>query len=98
MKKIVFLLLVLALMLSCDDDNSKENRDSYAYFQRRLNAEMKYSSLKAVFGEPDDDIGSGIHIYVYNLDDGTRVVIGYTDSIMYARQLDKDNQLLNTLI
>jgi hypothetical protein len=98
MKKIACFLLAVASTLSCDEDDARDNQDSYAYFQKRLDAEMKYPSLKAVFGEPDDDIGSGIHIYVYNLDDGTRIVIGYTDSIMYARHVDKDNQLLNTLV
>src|SRR5687768_16770491 len=97
MKKIACLLFAVALMLSCADNDVSENKDSFEYFQKRLNAEMKYSSIKEVFGEPDNDIGSGIHIYVYNLEDGTRILIGYTDFIMYARHVDENNQLLNTL-
>jgi hypothetical protein len=98
MKKLVSIIFAITLMVSCADDDVNENRDTYMYFQKRLNAEMKYNTIKAVFGEPDADIGSGIHIYVYNLEDGTRIVIGYTDFIMYARHLDEDNQVLNVLV
>ena len=40
-------------------------------------------------GEPDKDIGSGIHIYVYELADGSVVKIGTPDDkhIMYAMQV-----------
>jgi hypothetical protein len=98
MKKIACLLCAVALVLSCADIDVNENKNSFEYFQKRLNAEMKYPSIKAVFGEPDSDIGSGIHVYVYNLEDGTRILIGYTDYIMYARHVDENNQLLNTII
>ena len=98
MKTIACFLIAIALIVACDNDDVQENKDSYGYFQKRLKAEMKYPALTAVFGVPDDDIGSGIHIYVYNLDDGSRIVIGYTDFIMYARHVDEDNQLLDTII
>jgi hypothetical protein len=37
-------------------------------------------------GEPDGDIGSGIHIYVYQLSDGSVVRVGTPDNkrIMYV--------------
>jgi hypothetical protein len=98
MKKLVPMIIAVTLIVSCVDDDVNENKDTYAYFQKRLNAEMKYNSIKSVFGEPDADVGSGIHIYVYNLSDGTRIVIGYTDFIMYARHLDEDDQVLNVLV
>lgn len=50
-----------------------------------------------VFGAPDDDIGSGIHIYVYNLKDGTQVHIAYTDKLLSARHVD-GNQFLDKII
>jgi hypothetical protein len=59
---------------------------------------MNYKDLKLIFGLPDEDIGSGIHIYVYHLDDGTKIVIGYTDYIHNARHLDKDENLLHSLV
>ena len=74
------------------------NRDSIEYFQSFLKPDMDYKRLKSVFGEPDGDTGSGIHIYFYDLDDGTKVIIGFTDKILYARHVDQDHQLLDELI
>lgn len=97
MKGIFFIFFGLAVVLaSCDD--SDINRDSIEYFQRHLKPDMNYKTLTFIFGEPDSDIGSGIHIYVYNLDDGTKVYVGYTDKILYARHFDENNQLLEQLI
>jgi hypothetical protein len=98
MKKFACFLLAAILIFSCADDDANESPNTYEYFQKHLNPDMKYNTITAVFGEPADDIGSGIHIYVYNLNDGSHIVIGYTDFIMYARHLDKDNQLVDTLI
>ncbi len=38
-------------------------------------------------GEPDQDAGSGIHIYVYRLSDGSEIWIGTPDAseIWYVR-------------
>jgi hypothetical protein len=55
----------------------------------------------ATFGEPDGDLGSGIHIYYYNLDDGTCIWIGFADRIIYARHMSNNTasgQLLHTLL
>lgn len=99
MKKIFICLLFAVSFFSCDDgENHTHNEDTYDYFEKRLNANMKYDTIKALFGDPDDDIGSGIHIYVYILNDGTRIVIGYNDSIIYARHLDENNQVVDILI
>ncbi len=59
---------------------------------------MIYKAIVDQFGEPSNDIGSGIHIYVLVLTDFTEIRIGYTDKIPYARQMDPTHQLLNTLI
>ena len=49
------------------------------------------------FGEPHDDIGSGIHIYVYELNDFTKIWIGYVEDIWYVRHVDTDGNLLEEL-
>ena len=51
-----------------------------------------------VFGQPDKDLGSGIHIYVYKLDDATEVWVGMTDKIVYAYHVDQNQNLLKVLI
>ena len=49
------------------------------------------------FGEPHDDIGSGIHIYVYKLNDFSEIWIGYVEDIWYVRHVDVDGNLLEEL-
>jgi hypothetical protein len=93
----VILLAMTSLIVSCDDDEPEHDIDSIEHFHH-LKAEMKYDDITRTFGEPDDDIGSGIHIYVYNLTDGTKVKIGFTDKILYALHVDKNDVLLETLI
>jgi hypothetical protein len=90
-------LLALALIVGgCDEPDP--HRDTLEYFQLYLTPEMKFDNLQKTFGNPDGDVGSGVHIYIYNLSDGTKIQIGYTDSILYANQLDNGNQLLLSLI
>ena len=97
MHRIICLFLVTAFQLSCSGDEPVKN-DTFEYFDQRLNPNMKYNQLKTVFGQPANDIGSGIHIYVYDLNDGSRILIGYTDRILYARHVDEDNQVLHVII
>jgi len=49
------------------------------------------------FGEPHDDIGSGIHIYVYELDDSTKIWIGYADDVWYVKHVDANGNALEDL-
>ena len=99
MKKIIFFFFLNSFVIvACNKNDSQNNRDSYAYFSKELKANMDYNSIVNKFGEPDEDKGSGIHIYVYKLQDGTEVWIGYTDKILYARHMNNNGQLLHTLI
>lgn len=59
---------------------------------------MSYNLIVSKFGEPSKDIGSGIHIYVYQLTDSTEIWIGYTDKIIYARHMYKNHQIIKTII
>ena len=97
MKGAFAIMLVIALILNgCDD--SDPHRDTLEYFQLYLTPEMTFDHLKSTFGNPDSDVGSGIHIYVYNLRDGRKIQIGFTDRILYAIQRDKEDKLLMALI
>lgn len=59
---------------------------------------MRYEAIVKCFGEPSGDLGSGIHIYVYRLNDLTQVWIGFTDVILYARHMSPDSKLLEVFI
>jgi shikimate 5-dehydrogenase len=85
--------------MSCSkENNSTKQGFTYSNFENNLKSDMNYNSIVAKFGEPSNDIGSGIHIYVYQLIDSTEIWIGYADKIIYARHMDKNQQILNTII
>jgi hypothetical protein len=85
------------LLTSCSQDE-EINRNSIDYFATHLQKDMSHEKLMIVFGKPDNDLGSGIHIYVYQLDDTTEVWVGVTDKVLYANHIDKDRNLLKVLI
>ena len=100
MRKILFAILLTGMLFTaCKKNEDKPvDEDSIGYFSANLKADLKYDAIVNLFGEPDGDIGSGIHIYVYNLGDGSKVYIGYTDKIMYARHISSSGQVLHTII
>jgi hypothetical protein len=101
MYKVVFgLILIACLSFSCDKQNQEtgEKQITWEDFQNFLTKDMEYQTIVSKFGEPDRDIGSGIHIYVYDLKDSTEIWIGYVDKIFYARHMDKNHNLLHTII
>jgi len=97
--KIYLLTFFLVVFLSCTkENNSTKHGFVYSDFGNNLKPDMTYDSIVAKFGEPSNDIGSGIHIYVYQLTDCTEIWIGYTDKIIYARHVDKNHQIIENII
>jgi hypothetical protein len=93
-------ILLICLFGSCDKQQTKvENyKSTFEDFRDNLTKEMDYQAIVVKFGEPARDIGSGIHIYVWELKDSTEIWIGYVDKIFYARHVDKDRNILHTLL
>jgi hypothetical protein len=62
---------------------------------RLLRKGMSYRLISTWVGDADKDIGSGIHVMVYALDDGSRVLLGFPDfnRLLYARYADKDGKV-----
>lgn len=88
---IASLLSLLLIISACSEEDEPL---TYETFQERLYKEMTYQQMVLYFGRPLTDIGSGIHIYVYPLDDGTTLYIGYTNRLHYARHVSSDGQQL----
>lgn len=84
--------------MACSKEEAQLEILTYESFQKNLTSDMNYDAIVRVFGEPDADVGSGIHVYVYKLDDSTEVWIGYADSVLYARHLGQNQQALHVLI
>lgn len=96
MKVTVLSILAIFLLISCSKDDSYEL--TYELFKEKLTIDMNYDDIVKTFGKPSEDIGSGIHIYVYKLNDSTEVWIGYTDLIHYAYHVDQNGELLEVLL
>ena len=98
MKLLLAFLLSIALCASCSEENNSVNDVTVEYFREYLRKDMSYRDLVKNFGLPHKDVGSGIHIYVYTLEDSTEIWIGFTSELINARHLDKNQTLLETLI
>jgi hypothetical protein len=97
--KIYLLAFFLAVFFSCSKENDSTKYEfKYSDFEKNLKPDMTYNSIVAKFGAPLKDIGSGIHIYVYQLTDSTEIWIGYTDKILYAKHVDKNGQIIKNII
>ncbi len=92
------LILVLVVTFSCSENKNLDKGElTYSEFQNRLKMDMNYNSIVSIFGNPSKDAGSGIHIYVYPLNDLSEIWIGYTDRIMYVKRVDKDQHFIENL-
>jgi len=66
-------------------------------FKDTISESNDIETIFSKFGKPHDDIGSGIHIFVYELNDFTEIWIGYVENIWYIRHVDADGNLLEEL-
>jgi hypothetical protein len=59
---------------------------------RMLPKDSRMPDVKRLVGEPDGDMGSGIFMYFWKLDDGTRVVVGTPDNerVLYIDWIKAD--------
>jgi hypothetical protein len=95
-KRALFIFIVFIISACCSVNQDIE-KNTYSYFSKHLKKDMNYEAIIQRFGKPARDIGRGIHIYIYPLNDGTEIGIGYTDWILYARHADKNRRMLHDL-
>jgi hypothetical protein len=79
-----------------------ETARDLASFQAALaNGPLSLEALCAVTGMPDGEVGSGLFITVYALDDGSLVYLGYTapwgDGLLYANLVFPDGTVRRLL-
>lgn len=96
----LYLILFACLLFSCDKPQQEEQnkQPSWEDFRDFLTIDTDSQAIVARFGPPERDAGSGIHIYVWLLKDSTEIWIGYVSKILYARHVDKNRNILHTLI
>ena len=66
-------------------------------FKNTLSESQDIDAIFSKFGHPHDDIGSGIHIYVYELNDSTEIWIGYVEDIWHVRHVDSKGNPIEEL-
>jgi hypothetical protein len=78
-----YILLSLLLVTGCGKQEPPRSLDAF----RRIGASTSLEDVRREFGPPDHDVGSGLYIYVYRLDDGSEVRVGGSDSarVLYVR-------------
>jgi hypothetical protein len=95
----LFFLFLIFILISCSNELVPDKQVlTYDDFATQLKPDMRYQAIVRIFGEPDQDNGSGIHIFVYVLRDSTEIWIGYTDKVLYAKHMDENQQLIRNLI
>jgi hypothetical protein len=87
-------LLAAVLALSCNrpqQTGSQRPMKDLAHF-RLLTKDSTVPDVKRLVGEPDGDMGSGIFMYFWKLDDGTRVIVGTPDNerVLYIDWMKAD--------
>jgi len=103
--KVLFLLAGSALSIGCaccssfgGDQSAPETGSSardLATFEARLASTLTPQSAELLFGKPDRVEGSGLIIYVYRLDDGQEIWMGFPgfEPILYAKLRAPDGQM-----
>jgi hypothetical protein len=96
----IVVLLSFFIIAGCTHDSRLINKDELTAqnFKDNLKVDMDYNAITAMFGVPDKDIGSGIHIYVWVLSDSTEIWVGYVNKILYVTHMDANHVLLEKLI
>src|SRR4030065_2334488 len=78
------------LFASCggSEDGGKMSRSDFDF----LRLGMSYQEVVARVGEADRDVGSGINIMVYDLSDGTQLMLSFPslDNLMAVHLYDPD--------
>lgn len=92
---LAFVAMAAAMLASCLSGNTKGM--TLGYFRENISQDLGYDELLERFGAPGKNVGSGIDIYEYTLDDGSNVRIGYVDRILYVKHHDSKGALLETL-
>ena len=80
----------VVLFASCvrSEGAGKMSRSDFDFLRLR----MSYQEVVARVGEADRDVGSGIHIMVYDLSDGTQLMLSFAslDNLMAVHLYDPD--------
>lgn len=93
--KVIFLC---AFILLVSKTYSQSDSLTYEYFKTNLKSNMGFSQIFEIFGQPNDDLASGIYHSVYNLSDSTQIHIVGVDQRFTATHYDNKGNILHEII
>jgi hypothetical protein len=95
---IIIILITIFLIKSGQNNTTNTNRYSLEYY-KTLRLDTLLSVIVEKVGQPDADIGSGIHIFVYKFPDGDQVWLGSADSnkIIYVKHRKSDGTTVDLI-
>jgi len=69
-----------------EEKPSREAATVLAKIEQLAGGLPSYPALVAILGKPDADVGSGLHIYVFGLSDGSKIAVATADgqSVFYV--------------
>lgn len=61
---------------------------------------MSYDEIIAIVGEADRDIGSGVHLLIYNLNDGTEIMLSFVslDDLLAVYRYDPKKAIREVIL
>jgi len=90
--------LGVVVLASCggSEDGGKMSRSDFDF----LRLGMSYQEVVARVGEADRDVGSGIHIMVYDLSDGTQLMLSFPslDNLVAVHLYDPDRDTRDLIL
>ena len=99
MRNLIFVIILFFTFSILGKDNNQlptRNHKIVLPIIKTLKNGDSISEVEKVLGKPDADIGSGIFILIYKLDDGTSISVGSADGnkILYIniQKLDMKNE------
>ncbi len=85
MKNIFGILLLFAIAFPASAVNSQDvafpsrEVEKVMPLLSQFKEESPYDYIESILGQPDEDIGSGMYVLEFKLEDGTRITVGTPD-------------------
>jgi hypothetical protein len=94
MLKIILTFALLALLAACTGQHPN-SLDDFDFLEKG----MRYQTVVDHIGEPDAEVGSGVQVYAYVLENDETVLISFLNGGLYSAQLvDKNGNIVKVLV
>jgi hypothetical protein len=97
--KVIILISIMLLsifIVSCKTNNDKKNKSSNNI--NELTKNMIKEDVDSLLGEPKEDVGSGLSVYVYRIDDFTVLASFNAEDKLISAILQKNDGTEKQLI